>query len=102
MNTMTAESHFSQVKTVPALKALIDATRRVTVKVERNAPCNQYYNVVLTNNSGAWTGRVISFLTLEDWCILHGYRLWQCGQHLYCDPDGSMKTDLKELDSFVA
>jgi hypothetical protein len=99
---MNVETNFSQAKTVPALKALIDATRRPTVKVERNAPCNQYYNVVLTNGSGAWTGRVVSFLTLEDWCLLHGYRLWQSGQHLYCDPDGSIKTSLRELDSFVA
>lgn len=77
------------------LRALYERQNRPTVKLAQALPCNQYYNVVLANAEGAWAGQVVSHLTLEDWCLLHGYRLWVSGTHMYCDAtDGKTKTIL--------
>lgn len=70
-----------------------------TVKTEQVLPCNHYYNVIISNGHGAWQGSIVTYLSLEDWCTLNGYRLFQVGCHIFCDPNGAVKTRLWEIEN---
>jgi hypothetical protein len=83
------------------MKETFDVSNHPTIKTYEVLPCNQYYNVVLSNGEGAWTGRVVTYLTLEDWCMLYGYRLWVRGTHQYVALNDKIRTNLSEVNSFV-
>lgn len=99
---MNSQKHYSSQTSVMALtdslRALHERQNRPTLKLARVLPCNQYVKVIVANGEGAWTGQVVTHLSLEDWCLLHGYRLWVKGEHLYAEPDGSVKTRLITLE----
>ena len=76
------------------VRSIYDIHSLPTVKTCEVLPCNQYAGVVVTCNEGAFRGTIISHLTLEDYCLLRGYRLWVKGTHSYIVSEAKVKITL--------